>query len=358
MRKLYHQTLILIYCANVVVKLQFMRIAIVKLSALGDIIHAMVALQFIKQHLPSSSIDWIAEEGFKDILINNPDIDNIHSVNIKKAKKNKSLSLLFKEFKKLRELPKYDVVIDAQGLIKSAIVARIIPSVKTFGFDKNSLRESFAAKFYTDTYNINYDENIIMRNIGLVSSALDITVSSDDILNKKPFLFSNSHISFDSFSNAKVNIVLIPGASFKSKVYPVDQYAQVANELSSVANLTVLWGGKLEKDMAEKIQKDAPSVHIADQLTLDELKVFIAQTDLVIGGDTGPTHMAWALNTPSITLFGSTPGYRNTYITSTNQILESKSQVDPYKINKNDFSIKAIKVSDIVTTAKKLLLLD
>ena len=106
MRKLYHQTLILIYCANVVVKLQFMRIAIVKLSALGDIIHAMVALQFIKQHLPDSSIDWIVEEGFKDILINNPDIDNIHSVNIKKAKKNKSLSLLFKEFKNLKELPK------------------------------------------------------------------------------------------------------------------------------------------------------------------------------------------------------------------------------------------------------------
>ena len=335
-----------------------MRIAIVKLSALGDIIHAMVALQFIKQHLPDSSIDWIVEEGFKDILINNPDIDNIHSVNIKKAKKNKSLSLLFKEFKKLRELPKYDVVIDAQGLIKSAIVARIIPSVKTFGFDKNSLRESFAAKFYTDTYNINYDENIIMRNIGLVSSALDITVSSDDILNKKPFLFSNSHISFDSFSNAKVNIVLIPGASFKSKVYPVDQYAQVANELSSVANFTALWGDKLEKEMAEKIQKDAPSVHISDKLTLNELKAIIEKTDLLIGGDTGPTHMAWSLNTPSITLFGSTPGYRNTYITSANQILESKSQVDPYKINKNDFSIKTIKASDIVTKAKEFLLLD
>jgi len=333
-----------------------MRIAIVKLSALGDIIHAMVVLQFIKQHLPDSSIDWIVEESFKDILINNPDIDNIHSVNIKKAKKNKSLSLLFKEFKKLRELPKYDIVIDAQGLIKSAIVARMIPSVKTFGFDKNSLRESFAAKFYTDTCNINYDENIIMRNIGLVSSALDITISSDDILNKKPFLFSNSHISFDSFSNTKANIAIIPGASFKSKVYPADQYTQVANELSSVADFTVLWGGKLEKDMAEKIQKESPSVHISDQLTLDELKVVIEKTDLVIGGDTGPTHMAWALNTPSITLFGSTPGYRNTYITSVNKILESKSKVNPYKINKNDFSIKTIKVDDIVKIARELIL--
>jgi heptosyltransferase-1 len=117
----------------------------------------------------------------------------------------------------------------------------------------------------------------------------------------------------------------------------------------------VFWGNQSEKNMAEKIQKIAPEVHIADKLTLDGLKAFIAQTNLVIGGDTGPTHMAWALNIPSITLFGSTPGYRNTYTTTINQILESKSKVDPYKIDKNDFSIKTIKVSDIIKIIKELL---
>jgi len=85
------------------------------------------------------------------------------------------------------------------------------------------------------------------------------------------------------------------------------------------------------------------------------LKALIAQMDLVIGGDTGPTHMAFALNIPSVTLFGSTPGYRNTYTTTINRVLESKSKVDPYKIDKNDFSIKTIKVSDIVKMAKELL---
>ena len=75
-----------------------MKIAIVKLSALGDIIHAMVALQFIKRKYPDCQIDWIVEEGFKGILENNPDIDKIHTVNLKKAKQQKSLKLLFKEF--------------------------------------------------------------------------------------------------------------------------------------------------------------------------------------------------------------------------------------------------------------------
>ena len=330
-----------------------MKIAIVKLSALGDIIYAMTVLQFIKQHLPDSTIDWIVEEGFKDILTNNPDINEIHTVNLKKAKQKKSLKLLFNELKKLRKLPKYDIVIDTQGLIKSAIVARTIPSDKTFGFDKHSLRESFAAKFYTDTCAINYDENIVKRNAAVISSALNIIISHDNISNKHPFLFSDSQISSGLFSNTKANIALIPGASFESKIYPVDQYAQITKELD--ANFIVLWGNEPEKLMAGKIQQISPGVRIANKLTLNDLKVFIAQMDLVIGGDTGPTHMAWALNTPSITLFGSTPGYRNTYATTINRIIESKSRVNPYKINKNDFSIKTIQVNDIVKISKELL---
>ena len=330
-----------------------MRIAIVKLSALGDIIHAMVALQFIKQSLPDSSIDWIVEEGFKDILINNPDIDTIHTVNIKKAKKNRSFALLFQELKRLRKLPKYDVVIDAQGLIKSAIVARAIPSKQTFGFDKHSLRESFAARFYSETCSMGYDENIIKRNVFVVSSALGFAISEADILDKKPFLCSNSKNISISDKNRKPNIAFIPGASFKSKIYPVEKYIQLANELD--ANIIILWGSLEEKLMADQIHAGSENSSVASQLTLDELKLVISQVDLVIGGDTGPTHMAWALNIPSITIFGSTPGYRNTYTTDINRVIESESKVDPYKIDKNDFSIKAIKVDVIVKITKELL---
>ena len=330
-----------------------MKIAIVKLSALGDIIHAMVALQFIKQEYPDCQIDWIVEEGFKGILENNPDIDKIHTVNLKKAKQQKSLKLLFKEFKKIRQFGKYDLVIDAQGLIKSAIVARMIPSDKTFGFDKDSLRESFAAKFYTDTCHINYDENIIKRNLFVISSALGISISHDDIISKQPFLLAKNQIPPNSLSNSKANIAIIPGASFKSKIYPVEKYIQLANKLD--ANIVILWGNEEEKLMAEQIQFNASNVSISSKLTLDELKVVIAQMDLIIGGDTGPTHMAWALNVPSITLFGSTPGYRNTYTTDINLVIESKSEVNPYKIDKNDLSISDIKVNEVALKAIVLL---
>jgi heptosyltransferase-1 len=330
-----------------------MRIAIVKLSALGDIVHAMVVLQFIKKKHPNTIIDWIVEKSFKEILANNPDINQIYTVSIKKAKQQKSLKLLFKELKKLRKLQRYDVVIDAQGLVKSAIVSRLIPSDITFGFDKDSLRESFAAKFYTHTCKIDYSENIIKRNAFVMASALNFNILNDDILNKKSFLYSSCKSKFSELSKDKPNILLIPGASFDSKIYPVEKYAELTKQLD--ANFIVLWGNESEKKMASQIQKLSPIIKITNKLTLDELKSFIAQADLVIGGDTGPTHMAWALNIASITLFGSTPGYRNTYTTDINQIIESNSQVNPYKINKNDFSIKDIKVDEIVKIAKELL---
>ena len=117
-----------------------MRIAIVKLSALGDIVHAMIVLQFIKKFDNKILIDWIVEESYKDLLDSHPDINKVHTINIRQVKKKKSLFALNREFKKVRKLPFYDLVIDMHGLIKSAIISRLIPSKETLGFDKFSAR--------------------------------------------------------------------------------------------------------------------------------------------------------------------------------------------------------------------------
>ena len=107
-----------------------MKIAIVKLSSLGDIVQSMVVLQFIKKHYPALEIDWVVEKRFKGILENNPHINQIHTVNLNKVKRDKSLKLLFTEASKVRKFGQYDVVIDLQGLIKSAIIAKLIRSRK------------------------------------------------------------------------------------------------------------------------------------------------------------------------------------------------------------------------------------
>jgi heptosyltransferase-1 len=136
-------------------------------------------------------------------------------------------------------------------------------------------------------------------------------------------------------------------------MYPPEKFAQISNEING--NFIILWGRPSEKIISEKIKLLSPGVCIVNKLSLNKLKALISQVDLVIGPDTGPTHMAWALNVASITLFGPTPGYRNTYVTKVNKIIESKSKVDPFKINKNDFSIKDIDIQEIIQVSQDLL---
>ena len=330
-----------------------MKIAIVKLSALGDIVHAMVVLQFIKKLDKKIEIDWVVEKKFKDLLKNHPHINKVHVINLSEAKKKKSINLVLKELIKLRKIKRYDLVIDMQGLIKSAIIAKLIPSLNTIGFDKNSLRERLSAFFYSRRFRIDYALNVILRNVKLISNSMNLDITNEELQNKSPFLFSKTTYSDNKLSLNKKNILIIPGASNASKCYPVNKLADLAKLVD--ANFLIIWGSSKEKVMAEEIKKMAPNVKICGKLSIDYLVSLISQVNLVIGPDTGPTHMAWALNVPSITLFGSTPGYRNSFVTNINRIIESDSTVNPYKINRNDYSINNIKVTEICNLTKKLL---
>ena len=325
-----------------------MKIAIVKLSALGDIIHAMVVLQFIKKHQPETVIDWVVEEGFKGVIEHNPHINQIHTVNLKKAKQQKSLMLLFKELNKLRKLPKYDMVIDAQGLIKSAIVAKLIKANKICGFDKHSIREPLASLMYQHTTSMAYDANTIDRNIKVICNPLDLAVSGVDIVNKLPFLSSQCKIK----TPKKPYALFIIGSTWESRNYPKEKFVQVAQALK--INFLVVWGNDLEYEKAVWMAEKSDYIDVLPRLDLDSLKCIIQHSKLLIGNDTGPTHMAWALNIPSITLFGPTPINR-VYQTPINKVLKSHSKVDHFNLDKNDYSIAEIRVNDIVKMSKELL---
>jgi heptosyltransferase-1 len=330
-----------------------MKIAIVKLSALGDIIHAMVILQFIKKYGEDIQIDWIVDAGYKELLEFHPDINKLHVINIKKAKQRKSIYLFLNELRRVRKLGPYDLVIDMQGLIKSALITRLIHAPIFIGFNWSSIREGFASLLYNKTLNYGYDKNIIERNISLIEFALGANISKQQIDNKLPYLFPSQKYLNSNLSNTKKNVVLIPGASHESKCYPISCFAKLITLFD--ANFFVTWGNKKEKILADRLKILAPSVNVCEKLSIDSLISLISQMDLIIGPDTGPTHMGWALNIPSITLFGPTPGDRNSYVTQVNQIIESNSEVNPFKIDKNDYSIKDISVKEIQTICKELL---
>ncbi|MGR8998653.1 MAG: lipopolysaccharide heptosyltransferase I [Gammaproteobacteria bacterium] len=330
-----------------------MKIAIVKLSSLGDIVHAMVALQFIKAHSPTMQIDWIVEEGFAGILKNNPDINNILTVNLKSLKNNKSG--IFQQIKKIRgyALNNYDLVIDAQGLIKSAIATRLLGKC-TAGFDADSVREKAAAWFYDVKVACAYNTNTIDRNALVLSNPLGITITTEQILNKNPFLFFSNEDQqlYDFLSKDVLNIVLVIGSTWDSRNYPADKFVKIAQALQQ--NCLVVWGNDQERKKAEWMSRQTDNIKVMPRLDLNSLKALIAYADLLIGNDTGPTHMAWALNKPSITIFGPTPVSR-VYQTPINKVVKSASIVNPYKLDKQDFSIIDINENEIINAARNLL---
>ncbi|MFA6052492.1 MAG: glycosyltransferase family 9 protein [Methylobacter sp.] len=125
---------------------------------------------------------------------------------------------------------------------------------------------------------------------------------------------------------------------------------------SGLQNCLVVWGSEKEKADAEWMAAQSGFIKVTPKLDLNSLKALIANADLLIGNDTGPTHMAWALNRPSITIFGPTPVSR-VYQTDINKVVNSASFVNPHKLNKQDYSIKDIDEQEIIELAKLLLAL-
>ena len=317
-----------------------MKIAIVKLTAMGDIIQSAFVVQFIKKHIPDAKIDWFCEETFSQVLESNPDI-TVKKLDLKSLKKSKLN--LFKEIKKIKSYSKenYDLVIDMQGLLKSAITARMLGKT-VVGYDKNSARESVASLFYGKSYDIPYHLNTIDRYRLLISKALDIELTKEEVLAKNPYLFYHDK----SFSKKPYGVFII-GASWKSKIYPKELVNKV------IKNLDIEFFVPYSSDEEEKFVDSLDGVKKV-KLNLDELKALISGAKFVIGNDTGPTYMAWALNIPSVVLFGPVPPDR-VYADEKTVLLKSPSYVDPYKLNKNDFSIKEIEPEEIVENARKFL---
>ena len=206
-----------------------------------------------------------------------------------------------------------------------------------------------ASFFYDQKLSIGYEKNVIDRNIEVLCKSLNLKISKEKILNKEEFLFfaDSSKKSF-----CKNNIVFVVGASKSNKIYPKEKYLELAFLLEK--DILVVWGNDEEYQTAQWLSDKCSFITIAQKGNLNDLKNIISQAILVIGSDTGPTHMAWALNIPSITIFGNTPEYRNTYITDINKVVKSSSKVNPFKLDKNDFSIKEIKAEEIYMKVKEL----
>ena len=324
------------------------RIAIVRLSALGDIINSAVVLQFVRRHRPDARIDWITETQFVPVLQPHPELDRVHGVPLKRLKREKRLGLLRETVKGLRGLGPYDVVIDLQGLLKSALVARLADK-NVCGFDAASSREGLASLFYRTRVRIPYETNVIRRNCDLVGAALGFRVSDEELLAKAPTLFVGAKPDFPGMPRY---VAVIVGASWPSKCYPPALWANVCDALPLPCLL--VWGSEAEKTDAETIAAQSKNARTAPSLSLPQLRDAVGHAALTVGGDTGPTHLAWALNRPSVVLYGPTTP-RMMFETPCNVAVKSDSDVDILHIDKSDMSIRTIPPATVIEKCLELL---
>ncbi|GAA8023948.1 lipopolysaccharide heptosyltransferase I [Helicobacter pylori] len=319
-----------------------MKIAIVRLSALGDIIVSAVFLAAIKECLPNAQIEWFVDERFGAILEHSPYIDKLHPIALKSALTTFNPLKIFKLFKSLRAY-EYDIIIDMQGLVKSALITQMLKAPKKVGFDYASARESLSAFFYSQKVSIAYDEPILKRNFMLLSQALNLPkkeISESLSSRAKVFSYQDSpKIDALNLNQNKLKILFVLETSKINKTYPTERFKELALALENF-QICLLWHA--DEDKANALYgtlKNQCDVLLLPKLTLNEVKALLFKMDLIIGGDTGITHLAWALQKASITLYGNTPMERFKLESPINVSLTGNSNANYHK---KDFSIQNI----------------
>ncbi|AJD65316.1 glycosyl transferase family 1 [Helicobacter pylori] len=324
-----------------------MKIAIVRLSALGDIIVSAVFLAAIKERFANAQIEWFVDERFGAILEHSPYIDKLHPIALKSTLTTFNPLKIFKLFKSLRAY-EYDIVIDMQGLIKSALITQMLKAPKKVGFDCTSAREGLSAFFYSQKVSIAYNEPVLKRNFTLLSHALNLPkkeISEGLSSRSKVFSYQDSpKIDALNLNKNKLKILFVLETSKINKTYPIERFKELALALENF-QICLLWHADEDKATAlYGALKNQHDVLLLPKLTLNEVKALLFKMDLIIGGDTGITHLAWALQKPSITLYGNTPMERFKLESPINVSLTGNSNANYHK---KDFSIQNIEPKKI-----------
>ena len=312
-----------------------MKILIVRLSALGDIVHALPVLAAIKKAMPDAQVDWLVEENYASIL---SIASGLHRRIIVRARKNFATpdAISFGGLRGYHAAAKYlwnqdyDVALDLQGLIKSAIWARISFANRVVGFDEANLREPQAAFLYSETVTPNFGsaghqaigpaghraigssgQHIIRKNLSILA-ALKINPDAIEVP-LAPQASPAVTAAIESAGGSRRYIVLNPGAAWSNKRWPADRFGALAAALRDRAGLPSLitWGPS-ERDLAESVARaSAGAATLAPATSVSDLAVLMREAALVVSGDTGPLHIAAAMETPLVGLYGPTWPERN-----------------------------------------------
>lgn len=276
-----------------------MKVLVVKMSSLGDVIHTLPALTDAANALPGVVFDWVVEEAFADVPGWHPAVDSVIPVALRRWRKRPWRDMFGEEWRTARRAlgrEEYDAVVDAQGLLKSAWITRYARGPR-YGMDRHSARERLASLAYDHRFPISRADHAITRLRALF--ALSLQYPQPDT----PPDFGLG----GTFSPPKreSDVVFFHGSARPEKLWPVEHWKTLTS-LAAGGGLRVFlpWGTEAERLSAEEIA--CAGAEVLPRMDLTQLAQFVAGAAAHVSVDTGPGHLAAALNVPGVSLYGPT----------------------------------------------------
>jgi heptosyltransferase I len=298
-----------------------MRVLIIKTSALGDIISALPVIDYLKQASPGIEIDWVVEEPFSQILEGNPQLSALHLVRTKAWRKEPFSSRTRREIAELKQTLQqrdYDLVFDIQGNLKSGVICWLTGCSDRLGFAKGELQESVNTLFTTrriplrrQDYHVT-DKCLRLVSIPFAKDFHGMTLTS--AVQTSPRDDANAEILLATISDGLVFLFQY-GTTWQTKFWSESSWVELGRAvLERFPDATILfaWGNETEKaavtGIAGQIGRGA---RVIERYTLKGLAALLKKVDLVVGGDTGPVHLAAALGTPTVSFYRASDGKRS-----------------------------------------------
>lgn len=290
---------------------------IIKLSALGDIVHALPVARTLRQAYPDAFIAWMIEERYQELLKNNPDIDEVIPIRTKTWRKNwnrETFREILQIIKNLRQ-QNFDVVFDLHGLIKSGLIAILSGARIKVGFHQKNCKEKISSIFTNKKGPYMASGiHVVDMYLTLVQTALGIQNEVKQfplpkIQEKKVEDFFQSHPDLTT----KPIIGINSGAGFESKLWDLDRFAQLADRIAVEMNCSILltWGPGEEPKTKQIATAMNQKCWVAPPTTILESIALYKHLALLVSCDSGPLHLCAALGIPTVSLFGPTDPVRN-----------------------------------------------
>jgi heptosyltransferase I len=281
------------------------RILVVRLSALGDVIHTIPAVVALR-HALGADLEWAVERPYAELV---ETVTGVRAVRASIRKWGHSILASRNDIRIfVSQIRGNDIAVDFQGLIKSALVARFSGARERYGFDRDAIRETLAARFINKHVPVDRSRHVVEWNMQLASAVAGRELAMPPVDFAKfadvgRVLQPDRGASGQRTRPTSATVIVLPGAGKPNKIWPPERYGEVIRRLG-VPAITV-WGPN-ERELAERT-----GLELAPPTNLRELAAVLRDAALVVGGDTGPLHLAAALGTPVVGLYGPTSVRRN-----------------------------------------------